>query len=401
MFVVRGTSAFVFCRYSAASSARWCAYRGYATRSFDPLRILFCGSDEFSIASLKALHSYRLKHPDQISSIDVVCRPGKRVGRGLKKIREMPIKEAATALSLPIHEIDTFTGWTPPVTPNGPINLIIAVSFGLFVPPRILNAAKYGGLNVHPSLLPDFRGPAPLHHTLLAGRTKTGVTLQTLHHKDFDHGTILSQTPAPGFDIPNSEFCTVPELTSLVSVKGAELLFDGIQNGLFVPPVKEAGWLSADNNKNLIHAAKIKPEDRHVDWANWTLVDFNRRYRVLGNLWSKALVASNSADGALPFQQKRVILTDVEEVDPPIGSDIFAIVPGLPFANAPHPVEPKKNRALYVLTKDGKALRINQMKVEGEPAAEGLRAAIKARMFGDRSFQSVGTEFTPFRNPLA
>lgn len=86
MFVVRGSSAFGLCRYSG--TARWSAYRGYATRSFDPLRILFCGSDEFSIASLKALHDYRLKHPDHISSIDVVCRPGKRVGRGLKKIRE-------------------------------------------------------------------------------------------------------------------------------------------------------------------------------------------------------------------------------------------------------------------------------------------------------------------------
>lgn len=86
MFAIRGSSAFGLCRYSAA--ARWPAYRCYATRSFDPLRILFCGSDEFSIASLKALHDYRVKHPDQIASIDVVCRPGKRVGRGLKKIRE-------------------------------------------------------------------------------------------------------------------------------------------------------------------------------------------------------------------------------------------------------------------------------------------------------------------------
>jgi methionyl-tRNA formyltransferase len=86
MFMVRGSSAFGLCRYSPAG--RWPAYRSYATRSFDPLRILFCGSDDFSIASLKALYDYRLKHPDQIASIDVVCRPGKRVGRGLKKIRE-------------------------------------------------------------------------------------------------------------------------------------------------------------------------------------------------------------------------------------------------------------------------------------------------------------------------
>ncbi|KAF7715512.1 Methionyl-tRNA formyltransferase [Penicillium ucsense] len=398
MLIVSRSQSLGLCRTLSAS--RWLNSRCYATRSFDPLRILFCGSDDFSIASLKALHEYKLNYPTQISSIDVVCRPGKRVGRGLKKIREMPIKEAASALSLPIHEIDTFRGWTPPETPYGPINLIIAVSFGLFVPPRLLNASKYGGLNVHPSLLPDFRGPAPLHHTLLAGRTKTGVTLQTLDHKSFDHGTILAQTPAPGFDIPNSDTCTVPELTSLVSAKGAQLLFDGIQQGLFVPPVKNAGWAKESETRSLIHAAKIQPEDRHINWESWTSVDFNRRNRVLGNLWSRALVASKPAEEPVAYQQKRVILTDVEQVEPPKGSEIFAIVPGLPFANAPCPVEPRKSRSLFVFTKDGKALLIKSLKVEGEPVAEGLRAAVKARMFGDRSITSEGFEFTPFRNPL-
>lgn len=63
-------------------------YRFLATKTYDPLRILFCGADEFSIASLKALHEEHVRRPDRISSIDVVCRPGKRVGRGLKNIRE-------------------------------------------------------------------------------------------------------------------------------------------------------------------------------------------------------------------------------------------------------------------------------------------------------------------------
>jgi hypothetical protein len=58
------------------------------SKSCDPLRILFCGSDEFSIASLEALHAERIQRPCGIESIEVVCRPGKRVGRGLKAIRE-------------------------------------------------------------------------------------------------------------------------------------------------------------------------------------------------------------------------------------------------------------------------------------------------------------------------
>ncbi|KAJ5913537.1 hypothetical protein N7504_002420 [Penicillium tannophilum] len=399
MWIVRGPSVFASCRQVYASHRP--SYRFFATQSYEPLRILFCGSDEFSIASLKALHAYHLKQPSRIASIDVVCRPGKRVGRGRKTIREVPLKEVASSLSLPIHEIDTFTGWTPPVTSNGPVNLIIAVSFGLFVPPRILNAASYGGLNVHPSLLPDFRGPAPLHHTLLAGRTTTGVTLQTLHHKSFDHGTILSQTPSPGFEIPSPESCTVPELVDLVAPKGAEILVNGIDNGLFVPPLKDAGWRAAEGTDDLIHAGKIKPEDRYIDWPNWSLLDIKRRNTVLESLWSNALAPVTAADGSTSFQYKRVIFTDIEEVKPPKGSDCFSVVPGLPFANAAHPVGPKKGRELYVFTKDGKVLRINKMKVQGEADAEGLRAAIKARMFGDQSFQSEGMDFTPFRNPLS
>jgi len=60
----------------------------------------------------------------------------------------------AEELGLNIHEIPTFTGWSPPRYGEEAISLVIAVSFGLLVPPRILNIATYGGLNVHPSLLP-------------------------------------------------------------------------------------------------------------------------------------------------------------------------------------------------------------------------------------------------------
>ncbi|PYI04928.1 methionyl-tRNA formyltransferase family protein [Aspergillus sclerotiicarbonarius CBS 121057] len=398
MFFSRGPGA--LCAYKRAGFFPSWPHRYLATKAYEPLRILFCGSDEFSIASLNALHKEHVKRPDRIASIDVVCRPDKKVGRGLKKIREVPIKAAAADLSLPIHEIDTFRGWTPPILPGGPINLIVAVSFGLFVPPRLLNGAKYGGLNVHPSLLPDFRGPAPLHHTLLAGRTQTGVTLQTLHLKHFDHGTILAQTPAPGFDIPNPDSCTVPDLLDLVCPKGADILVEGIREGLFVPPVEDAGWRFSEGDGPLTHAAKIKPEDRHIDWANWSWLELSRRNRVLGPLWSKALVASNTSSESPSFQHRRVIFTEFEEVSPLKGCDKFAVVPGLPFVDGTHPIEPTKGKGVYVFTQDGKLVKVHQMKVEGEQNADALRAAMKARMVGDRTFYSGDVGYTPFYNPL-
>ncbi|PLB41765.1 methionyl-tRNA formyltransferase [Aspergillus candidus] len=363
------------------------ARRWYSTsKPHEPLRILFCGSDEFSIASLEALHREHVREPRRISSIDVVCRPGKRVGRGLKKIREVPIKAVASKLSLPIHEIDTFRGWTPPT----PVNLIVAVSFGLFVPSRILNSSTYGGLNIHPSLLPDFRGPAPLHHTLLAGRRTTGVTLQTLDVKHFDHGVILSQTPP--LPIPNPDSCTVPELLDLVTPTGANLLVEGIQKGLFVPPLEDVGPTRDD--ASLIHAAKITPEDRHVDWANWTALEISRRTRVLGPLWSNALAADTS--GKTPtFRPRRVIFTEIEEVEPPKGCEMLVVIPGVPFVDNTQPKP--TDRGLYVFTRDGKLIRIRQMKVEGEQNADAVRAALKAKMVGPRTLRSG---YTPFYNPL-
>ncbi|KAL4961408.1 methionyl-tRNA formyltransferase [Aspergillus stella-maris] len=397
MFLSRGASS--LCSYRRPGLWPSFGLRCLSTKPHDPLRILFCGSDDFSIASLQALHAEHVKQPDRLASIDVVCRPGKRVGRGLKQIREVPIKAAATKLSLPVHEIDTFRGWQPPVFPDGPINLIVAVSFGLFVPPRILNGAKYGGLNVHPSLLPDFRGPAPLHHTLLAGRTKTGVTLQTLHLQHFDRGAILAQTPSPGFDIPNPNTCTVPELLGIVSPKGADILVEGIRQGLFVPPVKDAGWYSA-KDEDLIHAVKIKPEARHIDWATWTSADISRRHRVLGPLWSKSLVFDEPSGPVPTFQQKRVILTEFDEVQPMKGADAFALVPGLPFIDGEHTVKADSGKGVYVFTKDGKLIKIHQMKVEGQANADALRAALKARMVGSRTFPSHDVPFAPFHNPL-
>lgn len=115
-FFIRLSQSSLNCRYAS-------------TTAHDPLRILFCGSEAFSIASLRALYRERVEHPDSIASIDVVCRPGKRVGRGLKAVREgkkslgpykfgtcpkwiiVPIRAVARELTLPIHAIDTFTGW--------------------------------------------------------------------------------------------------------------------------------------------------------------------------------------------------------------------------------------------------------------------------------------------------
>ncbi|ORY63000.1 formyl transferase [Pseudomassariella vexata] len=258
----------------------------------DPLRILFCGSDEFSCAALEALDTERMRNPFLIQSIDVVVRPGKGTGRGYKVIQHPPIRDLAKRLLLPIHERDTFTGWKMPES----INLIIAVSFGLFVPPRLLRAAKYGGLNVHPSLLPDFRGPAPLHHTILHQWNSTGVTLQTLDDKAFDHGIVLEQTP---LESPVPRGITVKGLQDLLTPLAVNMLVQGLRDGLHVPPLQDRGRVGEPAAPLASpHAPKITPRDRQFllrpassTYPLEPTVNHSEvllRQQIIGPLWFKA-----------------------------------------------------------------------------------------------------------------
>ncbi|KUI72697.1 Methionyl-tRNA formyltransferase [Cytospora mali] len=325
-------------------------------RLTEPLRILFCGSDAFSCASLRALHALQLSDPKGkfIKSIDVLVRPGKPAGRGLKRIAVGPLFHLAEELGLPIHRRDTFTGWELP--PAGhithretgevvkhraayenshkqPFNLVVAVSFGLFVPPRVLNAVRYGGINVHPSILPDLRGPAPLQHAILYARRRVGATLQTLHHKDFDRGDVLLQTPYPP-GIPVREDCDVQELHDILAEEGARLLAEGLERDLHaVPPgTVKGGWRPSEEEmaRGLVRdAPKVRKADAEVDWGcrtwgrdkelypeGWGAADLARRFRAVGvklggdgraGLWTRAITARYPTEKRMIFEDVRAM----------------------------------------------------------------------------------------------
>lgn len=340
--------------------------RLYSSKACEPLRILFCGSDEFSIASLRALDRKRKEQPELIASIDVVCRPEKHVQRNLKQLREVPIAPIARDLDLPLHQIDTFTQWEPPVSARGPINIIIAVSFGLLVPSRILGRANYGGLNVHPSMLPEFRGPAPLHHTLLTGQETTGVTLQTLHPTRFDEGKIISQTPHPGIKHGAK---TVDELRNVLAPIGAQMLVQAIEDRSFFPPVEYRELHKTVHGvPEYKYASKITPKDRHIDWATWTANDILNRQRIIGPLWniSEALIKNSSGESReakrLIWDQGFRLLKDECHLFPAIGHPIIVGLHG-------------STQNLYVRTCDGQILVANEVKVEGQTTAEVVHAA--------------------------
>ncbi|KAI1207230.1 Formyltransferase [Annulohypoxylon truncatum] len=301
----------IFSTNSGANSSQTDEREIKAVKKSEPLRVLFCGSDRFSCAALEALHREHVRDPALVESIDVVVRPGKRAGRGNRDVVHPPIRDLATSLGLPIHERDTFTGWDmPPKT-----NIIIAVSFGLFVPPRLLQQARFGGLNIHPSLLPDLRGPAPLHHALLSGRTSTGVTLQTLDPTRFDHGKILAQTPTLHIP-PDLDY---ESLLATITPVAADLLIRGLREGVHVPPLQEVDVdvdVGEAEGRPLQHAPKITKADRQINARR--VPELLCRYRVLGPLW----LWSRDRNGA----RKRVIFERVSGAHPAsVPSDALAL----------------------------------------------------------------------------
>ncbi|PVI07926.1 Formyltransferase [Periconia macrospinosa] len=324
-----------------------------ATTPPEPLRILFCGSDDFSIASLRKLFHAKQNVPNLIESIDVAHRPAKPTGRGLKELRQVPIqKVAAEELQLNTHVIDTFTGWTP----NVPINLIIAVSFGLFVPPRILNLAKYKGLNVHPSLLPDLRGPAPLHHTILRRRPFAGITVQTLHPHKFDGGTILAQSPQPGLEYDRDS--TLQNLIEYLGPVGGDMLVDVLKSRAFIPPLEDVGWY-ADSGGPIDHAGKVDKKRCFVDFSQATLSDILSIEKIRGVPWT-----------VLP-NGHRLVMNKCRAADVVVDANVEAGIWCPDFDHPEHNEAIASHRQLLAKTACGGVLLIEQSTCEGGKLGSG------------------------------
>ncbi|KAI9811472.1 MAG: Methionyl-tRNA formyltransferase [Pycnora praestabilis] len=219
-----------------------------------------------------------------------------------------------------------------------------------------------------------FRGPAPLHHTLLAGCKNTGITLQTLHPKHFDHGTILAQTPLPGFSIPvpgaSPECFSVAELLHLVAPKGAEMLVQGIRDQVFVEPTVDMGWhQGSEDPPSVRRAPKITSEDSHIDWKTWTSKEILRREAVLGPLWNKFTITSDPSHvHTSRAAMKRIILSGFEHLEAYGKARRGPFQPGVAFT-------PEASRpGFYVATCDGEMMAINRMKIEGEVEKQALAA---------------------------
>jgi methionyl-tRNA formyltransferase len=214
------------------------------------LRIAFAGTPQFALPALRALLASRHR------VVGVLTQPDRPAGRG-RDLRASPVKLLAQDAQLPLAQPVTLKtaegraslhGWSP--------DLIVVVAYGLILPLPVLTLPRMGCLNIHGSLLPRWRGAAPIQRALLAGDTETGVSIMQLE-VGLDTGPVLLERR---HSIGMHD--TAGDLHDALSELGAAALLeaiDGLAAGTLLPrPQPEAG---------VTYAAKIDKSEAPLDWS--------------------------------------------------------------------------------------------------------------------------------------
>ncbi len=185
----------------------------------NPLRIIFMGTPDFSVPSLQAL----LDSPDRV--VAVVCQPDRKKGRG-KKLSPPPVKVLAEQAGIPVLQptairTDAFLDSIRVLKPD----LIVVTAYGRILPGSLLNLPPLGTINVHGSLLPKYRGAAPIQWAVLNGEQETGVTIMQMD-EGMDTGDILLPVSLPisDEDTSGSLFTKLADLGANALVEAIALL---------------------------------------------------------------------------------------------------------------------------------------------------------------------------------
>jgi methionyl-tRNA formyltransferase len=225
-------------------------------------RVVFMGTPEFAVPSLRAL----LQHTRVVG---VVTQPDRPAGRG-QKLVESPVKQAAREAGVPVIQPQKLSepaafaqlaAWQP--------DLIVVAAFGQILKPAVLDLPPLGCLNVHASLLPRWRGAAPVAAAIAAGDSETGVTLMRMD-PGLDTGPLLAKSIEP---IRPDD--TTGTLTARLAQRGADLLLAAL-------PAYLAGALEPQPQDNALatYAPQLKKEDGRLDFTR-SAVELERRVRAL------------------------------------------------------------------------------------------------------------------------
>jgi len=228
------------------------------------LNIIFIGTPEFGAIILEGLIKSNYK------PFLVITAPDKPIGRK-QTLTPPPVKVSAQNYNIAVAQPEKIKDWKEEIKKLKP-DLIILASYGQIIPKEILDAPRYGCLNIHPSLLPKYRGASPIQYAILNGDEKTGVTIMRMSEK-LDAGPILANSE---WQIANR--ITYKELHDKLAEMGAELLIENL-------PKLFSGQLSPQPQDDLkaTYTKILTKEDGKIDWQK-PAVEIERKIRAL-NPW--------------------------------------------------------------------------------------------------------------------
>ena len=211
------------------------------------MRVVFFGTPDFAVPSLTSL-------ADTNDVVLVVTQPDRPKGRGLKTI-PTPVKAAALGLGLDVVQADKITTELIGQVKERQPDIIAVSAFGLFLPKKLCKLPKYACINVHPSLLPAYRGAAPVQWAVINGEKETGVSIMYVAPK-LDAGDVILQEKEP---ILQED--TAQTLMDRLAVKGGRLLIKAIR-------AFDAGKVVAlpQDHTKVTWARSLTKEDGRISW---------------------------------------------------------------------------------------------------------------------------------------
>ena len=242
------------------------------------MKILFMGTPDFALFSLKALY----ESGEEIAA--VITQPDKPVGRGYV-LTPPPVKRWALEKNIPVYQPKTlrdeeFASLLAEIDPE----LIVVVAFGKILPKNVLDYPKHGCINVHGSLLPEYRGAAPMQRAIIDGKKVTGVTTMYMA-EGLDTGDMLLKTEVE--ILPNDNFEDIHDKLGEVGAETLIRTVEAIKNGTLAPEAQDDSLSS--------YAAKIEKSDCLINFEK----DANTVHNLIRGLSPIPLSFTHTPDGKL------------------------------------------------------------------------------------------------------
>lgn len=219
------------------------------------MRIIFAGTPQFAEVALRALHGAGHE------IVLVLTQPDREAGRGLKKVLS-PVKKASEELGLPISQPESFKKPGPQTDAIKEkihalyADLMVVAAYGLILPADVLAMPRYGCLNIHASLLPRWRGAAPIARAIQAADAQTGVCIMQME-EGLDTGPVWASQKTPIHENDNFQ-----SLHDRLAKMGSELLVDLLRD--FPPPNQVP---IAQPSEGVTYANKISKQEGLIDWT--------------------------------------------------------------------------------------------------------------------------------------